>query len=73
MGDGASLSTGARLGGNCQGMIILAAFILGAAIGWFRATRLGGNRADKLQYALAHALALTVLGLLVTVILARSA
>ena len=52
-------------------MIVLAAFLLGAVIGWARARRLGGNRADRMQYALAHALALTVLGLFATVILSR--
>ncbi|MFC3571456.1 hypothetical protein [Paracoccus sp. TOH] len=52
-------------------MIVIAAFLLGAAIGWMRAAKAGGNRADKLQYAAAHALALTVLGLFLTIFLTR--
>ena len=54
-----------------QGMIVIACLILGAAIGWVRATRLDGNRADKLQYAAAHAMALAVLGIFLTIILSR--
>lgn len=52
-------------------MIIIAALIFGAAIGWFRAGKLGGNRADRLQYAAAHAIALAVIGLFVTIALGR--
>ncbi|UFS66457.1 hypothetical protein [Paracoccus denitrificans] len=52
-------------------MIVIAAFILGAAIGWMRAAKAGGSRADKLQYAAAHALALTVLGIFLTVFVSR--
>ncbi|WP_287882936.1 MULTISPECIES: hypothetical protein [Paracoccus] len=52
-------------------MIVIAAFILGAAIGWMRAAKAGGSRADKLQYAVAHALALTVLGIFLTVFVSR--
>lgn len=52
-------------------MIVIAAFILGAAIGWIRATQLDGNRADKLQYAAAYGLALSVLGVFATVMIGR--
>ena len=52
-------------------MIVIAAFLIGAAIGWVRATRLDGNRADKLQYAAAYGLALSVLGVFATVMLGR--
>ncbi|SIP87841.1 hypothetical protein [Paracoccus thiocyanatus] len=52
-------------------MIVIAAFILGAAIGWRRAAKAGGSRADKLQYAVAHALALGVLGMFLTIVLSR--
>lgn len=48
-------------------MYASAAFILGAVIGWIRASRFGGNTADKFQYAIAHALALFLLGLVITV------
>lgn len=52
-------------------MIIIAALAIGALIGWRRAARLNGNRKDRLQYAAAHALAFSVLGLLATVIIDR--
>lgn len=52
-------------------MIILAALLAGAALGWRRATRAKGNRADRIQWALAHALAFGALGLMVTVIIDR--
>ena len=53
------------------GMIMIACLILGAAIGWIRAARQGGKLADTLQYAAAHAMALAVLGIFVTIILSR--
>lgn len=37
--------------------------LLGAALGWLRAGKAGGNRLDKLQYAAAHATGLGLLGL----------
>lgn len=52
-------------------MIVIAAFLIGAAIGWVRAAKAGGTTADKLQYAAAHGLALTVLGVFLTVYLTR--
>jgi len=42
-------------------MILIVAFILGAALGALRASRRGGNRADMVQYALAHGVAALVL------------
>ena len=65
------LSTRARGAAMPCGMIVIAAFLLGAVIGWMRAARLGGKRADKLQFALAHGLALGVLGVFVTVLISR--
>ncbi len=35
-------------------MIIVAAFLLGSAVGWVRARRRGGTVADRVQFALAH-------------------
>lgn len=52
-------------------MIVIAAFLLGAAIGWRRAVKAGGGTADKLQYAAAHGFALMVIGIFVTVIISR--
>lgn len=68
-----ALSTEGGLAGKSANMIILAALIFGAVIGWTRARRLQGNRADRLQYAIAHALAFTVLGVIITVIISRFA
>lgn len=52
-------------------MIVIIAFILGAAFGVYRARKLQGSRADQLQFAIGFALAFTVVGLLATVILDR--
>ncbi len=52
-------------------MIVIAAMILGAVIGWTRAARLGGNTRDRLQYAAAHGLAFTILGLFATLLIGR--
>lgn len=54
-------------------MIVIAALILGACIGWWRAARLGGARPDKMQYAAAHALGFTIGGIFLTVLLSRLA
>ncbi len=52
-------------------MIIIAAILIGAAFGWFRASKLGGQRYDKLQYAAGYALAWAALGVFVTVLIDR--
>lgn len=49
-------------------MIMLVLFLAGFAIGWMRAGRRGGGRADRIQFALAHAIPGFLLGLLITVI-----
>ena len=54
-----------------KGMIVIACLTIGAVIGWVRAANQGGKLADKLQYAAAHAMALAVLGIFVTIILSR--
>jgi len=54
-------------------MIVIAAVIIGAALGWRRAVQLGGNRRDRVQYALAFALAFAVIGLFATIFVHRSA
>ncbi len=53
-------------------MIVIAAFIIGALLGWRRATRLDGQRRDKLQYAAAYGMAFAVIGLFATVMIDRS-
>lgn len=52
-------------------MIVIAAIILGALIGWTRAARLGGARADRAQYAAALGFGFAALGVFVTILLAR--
>jgi phosphate/sulfate permease len=44
-------------------MALILAFAIGAAIGWRRAARRGGDRLDRLQYAAAHGIALTLVTL----------
>ncbi len=39
-------------------------FALFAIIGWMRAARRGGNRADKLQFAAAHGFAAFLIGMI---------
>ncbi|MGF1657965.1 MAG: hypothetical protein ACFCUS_00870 [Rubrimonas sp.] len=41
-------------------MILILAFIAGAALGWLRAARRGGATADRVQYAFAHGFAALV-------------
>lgn len=52
-------------------MIILAFAIAGAGFGWFRAGKRGGNRMDRLHYAVAHAIAFALLGFIVSIVGAR--
>lgn len=52
-------------------MIMPIAFICGAVFGWWRATKNGGVRLDKLQYAAAHGIAFALVALVITVIAAR--
>ena len=52
-------------------MIVIAAVIIGALLGWRRAGQLGGGRWDRVQYAAGFAVAFAVLGLFATVILDR--
>lgn len=53
--------------------MILAAIgaILGIALGWYRATKRGGNTADKLQYATAHGIALLLVGYFIALFMAK--
>ncbi len=52
-------------------MIFFPAILLGAAVGWWRAGRRGGNRADKVQYALVHAIFFAILALFATILYHR--
>ncbi len=48
-------------------MLLPAAFLLGALLGWQRAVRRGGDRLDKLQYAAVHAILFVLATLIVTI------
>ncbi|MGF1501148.1 MAG: hypothetical protein ACFBSD_04960 [Paracoccaceae bacterium] len=50
-------------------MLLVITFLAFGALGWVRATRAEGNTADKVQYALAHAIPAT-LGMLALQIIA---
>ncbi|WCR12340.1 hypothetical protein JHW45_08540 [Paracoccus stylophorae] len=52
-------------------MIVIASLVIGALLGWRRAGQLGGNTRDRLQYAAGFALAFSVIGLFLTVLLDR--
>ncbi len=49
-------------------MILPVAFLLGAAIGWRRARRRGGDRLDQLQYAAAHGIVFTLAAVVLTIL-----
>lgn len=49
-------------------MILPIAFLIGAVLGWRRATKRGGNRLDKLQFGAAHGLAFMLVALIITII-----
>lgn len=49
-------------------MFLTPAFFIGAIFGWLRAGKRGGNRLDKIQYAVAHGLALMLITLIALII-----
>nr|WP_204354592.1 hypothetical protein [Paracoccus saliphilus] len=54
-------------------MIVIIAAIIGALLGWRRAGKLGGNRRDRVQYAIAFALGFAMIGLFATIFVHRMA
>jgi hypothetical protein len=52
-------------------MLILVAFVLGCALGWFRAARRGGGTPDRIQYALAHGIPAGLAALAAVTVAAR--
>lgn len=52
-------------------MLLTIAFAAGAALGWLRARRLGGDRLDQLQYGAAHGIAVTLVVLAAWILAAR--
>ncbi|WP_195759828.1 hypothetical protein [Paracoccus sp. S-4012] len=53
-------------------MIVLAALILGAVLGWRRAAAIGGNTKDRVQYAAVHAILFALLGMFATILVDRA-
>jgi phosphate/sulfate permease len=52
-------------------MLLPVAFVLGALIGWRRAAARGGDRLDRLQYAAAHGILLTLVALVGLILAGR--
>ena len=52
-------------------MLIGIAFVLGCAIGWYRAARRGGGIPDRIQYALAHGIPAALITLAAVIVYAR--
>lgn len=44
-------------------MVIIIALVVGGLVGWYRARKRGGNRADMLQYAAVHAMIFAIIAL----------
>lgn len=53
-------------------MIVLAGLVLGVVIGAMTARKRGGKALDMAQYAAGYGIAFTLLGLFVTIFLARA-
>ena len=54
-------------------MIVIAGAVLGAVLGALTAKKRGGSRLDMAQYAAASAIALSLAGLILTLIIHRAA
>jgi hypothetical protein len=52
-------------------MIVIAAFVLGALLGAYRARKRKGKLADILHYATIHAIAFALVGLMATLMIDR--
>lgn len=52
-------------------MILIIALASGAALGWTRAGRRGGDRLDKLQYATGHAIFFGLVAFALTILAQR--
>ncbi len=53
-------------------MIVVIAFLIGAALGAWHAKRQNGNRKDMFQYALSYGLIFAVIGMFITIYLLRA-
>ena len=54
-------------------MIVIAAAVIGAILGWSAARKRQGNRLDKAQYAAGYGIAFALLGLFLTIAIDRLA
>ena len=52
-------------------MIVIAGLTLGVLFGYWRASKRGGNRFDKTQYMLVHAILFGVIGIFATILMDR--
>jgi hypothetical protein len=52
-------------------MLLIATFLAFAVLGWVRAARRGGTLADRVQFALAHAIPATLVALALVILAAR--
>lgn len=52
-------------------MIVILAIIVGLALGDWRARRFGGDRKDRIQYAIVHALAFSLIGVFASILIER--
>ena len=53
-------------------MIVIAALLIGAFVGWRRGVAIGGNTKDRAWYAGVFAILFALAGLFITVFLARA-
>lgn len=52
-------------------MVIAVGFVIGAALGWWRATQRQGKRLDKLQYAAGFGIFFAILAFVFTIVAVR--
>ena len=52
-------------------MIVIAALVIGAVLGWRRARQLRGNRMDRIQFAVVFAMVFGIIGIILTVLIDR--
>ena len=53
-------------------MLLVVTFLAAGTIGWMRAAKQGGKTADRVQYALAHAIPATLLMLFLQILAVRA-
>ncbi|MDF0598217.1 hypothetical protein [Psychromarinibacter halotolerans] len=53
-------------------MIVLASAVFGALLGILTARKNGGNKKDMAQYAAGFGIAMTVVGVVITIVVART-